>query len=258
MNFPWKISRVHEIRYISAPVRSIYGKIHVPGDKSISHRAVILGSISLGVSTVHGFLDSDDCRVTIKAFESMGVSITKNQANALIIYGVGKHGLKSPSRIIDCGNSGTSMRLLTGLLSAQNFASELDGDLSLRQRPMSRISIPLKLMGANITTRNGMPPIKIIPTQKISGVQYAIPEASAQVKSCLLLAGMYADSITTIIEPRLTRDHMELLLSAFHYPLKYVDHPPTRKLIIKSSAECSATEITIPGDMSAAAYLQEL
>lgn len=236
--------------FISHPVKSIQGEITVPGDKSISHRSLILGSIAKGATTVSGFLEGEDCLATLKAFEAMGVTIERPSAEKLVIHGVGKHGLKQPDSVIDCGNSGTSMRLLAGLLSPQRFNTTLTGDSSLIKRPMERISIPLAQMGADITTTMGKPPLVIKGNQNLQGISYTMPLASAQVKSCLLLAGMYAANETQIIEPHATRDHTEKMLMAFSYPLKRKNN----EIIINSNGECRGTFINIPADISSAAF----
>ena len=236
--------------FLSKPAASINGCISVPGDKSISHRSVIFGAIAQGTTTVTGFLDGKDCIATLNAFKSMGVRIDGPISQKLVIHGVGKNGLKKPVADIDCGNSGTSMRLLAGLLAAQSFDSKLTGDESLLTRPMSRISQPLKLMGAEISTVDGKPPIVITGARQLSGIDYLLPQASAQVKSCLLLAGIYAKNTTRITETGTSRDHTERMLAAFSYPIEKEGNT----LIINAKSECKATEIKIPGDISSAAF----
>lgn len=236
--------------FISNPVEEIKGEIDVPGDKSISHRAVILGSIAKGITTISGFLDGHDCMATLKAFKAMGVRVEGPTANRLVIHGVGKYGLQKPDTVIDCGNSGTSMRLLAGILVAQAFDSELDGDDSLRKRPMERISRPLLQMGADISTHEGRPPLSIRGGNALSGIFYEMPEVSAQVKSCLLLAGMYAQGETTLIEKGYTRDHTERMLTAFCYPINKLENG----IAINSDSECQGTDINVPGDISSAAF----
>lgn len=222
----------------------------VPGDKSISHRSIILGSIAKGTTTINGFLDGDDCIATLKAFQAMGVTIEGPDEQQVVIYGVGKHGLKKPEHMIDCGNSGTSIRLLAGLLAAQVFDSQLTGDESLLKRPMLRISNPLTQMGADISTVEGKPPITLKGGKKLRGIQYMMPEASAQVKSCILLAGLYAEGETRITETGISRDHTELMLKNFSYPV----HRSGTTLVINSANECLATDIFVPGDISSAAF----
>jgi len=236
--------------FISSPVDSLQGDITVPGDKSISHRAIMLGAIAKGITTIHGFLKGDDCLATLHAFESMGVRIECSDGLDVVIHGVGKHGLQKPLKPLDCGNSGTSMRLLAGLMSAQSFDSELTGDESLSKRPMERVRKPLLQMGANVTAIEGRPPLLIWGNQSLQGITYEMPEASAQVKSCLLLAGMYAQGETRVIEPGLTRDHTERMLASFSYPVQLSDNV----IVINAASECKGTDITVPGDISSAAF----
>lgn len=238
------------INFVSHPVRSIEGKITVPGDKSISHRSIIFGALAQGTTTVEGFLDGDDCMATLAAFKAMGVSIEGPENNKLVIHGVGKNGLKKPDQIIDCGNSGTSMRLLAGLLSAQGFDSQLTGDESLLKRPMLRISKPLTQMGADITTNDGKPPIMIKGGKDLVAIDYLMPEASAQVKSCILLAGLYAKGKTRVTEAGVSRNHTELMLKTFSYPVQQLDGT----IEINADDECKGTHIRVPGDISSAAF----
>ena len=236
--------------FISSPVQSLQGDITVLGDKSISHRAIMLGAIAQGTTTVHGFLDGEDCLATLHAFESMGVRIERTDGLDVVIHGVGKHGLEKPLNAVDCGNSGTSMRLLAGLLSAQSFDSELTGDDSLSKRPMERIRRPLLQMGADVTAHDGRPPLFIRGGKSLQGITYEMPEASAQVKSCLLLAGMYASGETRVVEPGLTRDHTERMLASFSYPLRQSGNT----IVINAASECQGADITVPGDISSAAF----
>ncbi|HAT8178477.1 TPA: 3-phosphoshikimate 1-carboxyvinyltransferase [Legionella pneumophila] len=238
------------LNFISKPVEYLKGEITVPGDKSISHRSIIFGAIAIGTSVIDGFLDGEDCIATLKAFQAMGVKIEGPEKQRVIIHGVGKYGLKQPKNIIDCGNSGTSMRLLAGLLTAQQFDSQLTGDESLLKRPMLRISRPLSQMGANVTTQDGKPPIIIKGGKKLNGIHYVMPEASAQVKSCLLLAGMYAEGQTKITENAVSRDHTERMLKTFSYPVQILDGT----IVIDSNGECHGTRLNIPGDISSAAF----
>ncbi|AOW52037.1 3-phosphoshikimate 1-carboxyvinyltransferase [Legionella pneumophila subsp. pneumophila] len=238
------------LNFISKPVGCLKGEITVPGDKSISHRSIIFGAIAIGTSVIDGFLDGEDCIATLKAFQSMGVRIEGPDKQRVIIHGVGKYGLKQPQNIIDCGNSGTSMRLLAGLLAAQQFDSQLTGDESLLKRPMLRISRPLSQMGADVTTQDGKPPIVIKGGKKLNGVHYVMPEASAQVKSCLLLAGMYAEGQTKITENAVSRDHTERMLRTFSYPVQIQDGT----IVIDRNGECHGTRLNIPGDISSAAF----
>ncbi|HIG0327125.1 TPA: 3-phosphoshikimate 1-carboxyvinyltransferase [Legionella pneumophila] len=238
------------LNFISKPVNYLQGEITVPGDKSISHRSIIFGAIAIGTSVIDGFLDGEDCIATLKAFQAMGVKIEGPEKQRVIIHGVGKYGLKQPKNIVDCGNSGTSMRLLAGLLAAQQFDSQLTGDESLLKRPMLRISRPLSQMGADVTTQEGKPPIVIKGGKKLNGIHYVMPEASAQVKSCLLLAGMYAEGQTKITENAVSRDHTERMLKTFSYPVQIQDCT----IVIDSNGECHGTRVNIPGDISSAAF----
>jgi 3-phosphoshikimate 1-carboxyvinyltransferase len=238
------------IDFESSPVSALRGEITVPGDKSISHRSIILGAIAKGTTTVSGFLDGEDCLATLAAFQAMGVKIEGPVDQRVVIHGVGKYGLRKPKEIIDCGNSGTSMRLLAGLLAAQPFDSELNGDKSLQKRPMERVSRPLIQMGAEIITTEGRPPLHIRGGQSLQGITYKMPEASAQVKSCLLLAGLYAKGETRVIEPGLTRDHTERMFTTFSYPIQKAENT----IVINSEGECLGTDIRVPGDISSAAF----
>lgn len=228
----------------------VIGKISVPGDKSISHRSIIFASIAEGISRINGFLEAEDCIATMNAFRLMGVTIEQPSVSHLIVHGVGKHGLKKPAEIINCGNSGTSMRLMAGLLAAQNFDSILTGDESLIKRPMQRIIKPLLQMGAQITANDGKAPLRIKGKQLLKGINYQLPESSAQVKSCILLAGLYAQGETSVTEAGISRDHTEIMLQNFKYPLKKT----ANSIIINSQGVCSANTISIPSDISSAAF----
>jgi 3-phosphoshikimate 1-carboxyvinyltransferase len=241
---------VSVLNFISYPVRSINGEICVPGDKSISHRSIIFGALAIGTTFIDGFLDGEDCLATLAAFKAMGVSIEGPDNHKVVIHGVGKYGLKRPNQIIDCGNSGTSMRLLAGLLSAQCFDSQLTGDESLLKRPMLRISKPLTLMGADISTNDGKPPIIIKGGTELVAIDYIMPEASAQVKSCILLAGLYAKGKTRITETGISRDHTERMLRTFSYPI----HQSKQTIEVDADGECKGTKIRVPGDISSAAF----
>lgn len=236
--------------FVSKPVKRVTGEITVPGDKSISHRAIIFGAIASGTTTISGFLDGDDCIATLSAFRSMGVPIEGPVEQHVLIHGVGKYGLQKPGQVIDCGNSGTSIRLLAGLLAAQSFDSELSGDQSLQNRPMLRISKPLNSMGADISTSDGKPPLLIRGGRALHGIRYEMPEASAQVKSCLLLAGLYAEGKTTVVEPGVTRDHTERMLKTFSWPVNISNN----EISLTSGGECIGTDIKVPGDISSAAF----
>ena len=232
------------------PSNSIIGKANIPGDKSISHRAIILAAIADGESRIKNFLQGEDTLATIRVFQKMGVNI-KNDGDIIIVKGVGLHGLRAENPTLDFGNSGTSVRLLSGLLSAQNFSSQLIGDESLMKRPMSRIINPLQKMNAKINcTDLGTLPIKIEGGQKIEGIEYELPIFSAQLKSCLLLAGLYAEGTTKIIENMATRDHTERMLANFsHSVIK-----KGNQISIKKANRLIGCEIIIPGDFSSAAY----
>ena len=236
--------------FISSPVGKLQGDITVPGDKSISHRAIMLGAIAKGITTVSGFLDGEDCLSTLRAFQSMGVRIEGPFSQRVVIHGVGKFGLKKPKERIDCGNSGTTMRLMAGILAAQSFDSELTGDDSLLKRPMERVSRPLNQMGAIVETTDGRPPLFIRGGQTLTGITYEMPEASAQVKSCLLLAGLYAKGETAVVETGMTRDHTERMLTAFSYPI----HKSDNTIVINAASECQGTDVIVPGDISSAAF----
>ena len=232
------------------PSNSIIGKANIPGDKSISHRAIILAAIADGESRIKNFLQGEDTLATIRVFQKMGVNI-KNDGDIIIVKGVGLHGLRAENPTLDFGNSGTSVRLLSGLLSAQNFSSQLIGDESLMKRPMFRIINPLQKMNAKINcTDLGTLPIKIEGGQKIEGIEYELPIFSAQLKSCLLLAGLYAEGTTKIIENMATRDHTERMLANFsHSVIK-----KGNQISIKKADRLIGCDITVPGDFSSAAY----
>ena len=228
---------------------SLSGSIQVPGDKSISHRSIMLGSIANGVTKVSGFLEGEDSLATLKAFQQMGVQIERKGSN-ITIHGVGKHGLKSTSKALNLGNSGTSIRLMSGLLSAQKFNSQLCGDESLSKRPMARVIEPLTMMGAKIDSHESKPPLSIIGNQKLSAINYTLPIASAQIKSSLLMAGLYADGETCIIENSKTRDHTERMLRSFGYPVNTVNG----QISLKGGGELHACDIEVPSDISSAAF----
>ena len=236
--------------------KNISAKITIPGDKSISHRAIIFSSLAKGKSKIKSLLEADDCRKTLQIMKDLGVKIHKNSSGVYIINGVGLYGLKEPKNILDCGNSGTAMRLLTGLLSAQNFYSVLSGDNSLRQRPMERIIKPLSKMGAEICSRKGFKAplsIKGLEANKtLKAIKYELPMASAQLKSSILLAALYAKEKTVIKEPALSRDHSERMLKAVGVDLIKDD-----KLITLNTAKSRTLkplQMEIPGDISSAAF----
>jgi len=229
----------------------LHGEARVPGDKSISHRSIILGSIAEGVTRIRGFLEGEDALATLRAFSNMGVAIEGPEEGEVVVHGVGLHGLQAPQGALDLGNSGTSMRLLTGLLAGQNFSVTLVGDASLSSRPMRRVITPLTQMGAKIqATEAGTAPLHISGSGRLSGLSYEMPVASAQVKSCLLLAGLYADGETSVVEPAPTRDHTERMLHGFQYPLQRQGS----KVTIRGGGKLLATDIDVPGDISSAAF----
>ena len=237
------------IDYHSLPAGPLLGAVHVPGDKSISHRAIILAAIAQGITLIDGMLKSADTIATINAFREMGVRIDE-QDNQIAVHGVGKYGLSAPDNPLDFGNSGTSVRLMSGLLAGQQFDSTLMGDASLSRRPMKRIVEPLRQMGADISySGQGTLPMQIRGSNKLHGISYDMPVASAQLKSCLLLAGLYAEGTTTICEPAITRDHTERMLAMFGAHISVADH-----CIEVRKGELQAVSITIPGDISSAAF----
>jgi 3-phosphoshikimate 1-carboxyvinyltransferase len=234
---------------IASPGRQVAGVIEVPGDKSISHRALMLGAIADGRTRVSGFLMGEDCLATMAALRSLGVEIDAQNPAEIIVNGVGLHGLRESSGPLDMGNSGTGMRLLAGLLAGQLFASELTGDDSLTLRPMERIAKPLRSMGAQIETSDGTPPLRISGT-KLAGITYASPVASAQVKSAILLAGLYASGTTVVSEPGITRDHTERMLQTFGVPVSSSNLTAT----VTGPAHLTACDVVVPGDISSAAF----
>lgn len=226
------------------------GELTVPGDKSISHRAVMFGSLAQGVTKITHFLEGADCLSTISCFRKMGIEIERN-ADEILVHGKGLHGLKAPSGILDVGNSGTTTRLISGILAGQSFVSELNGDASIQSRPMKRIMTPLQAMGADIVSlrNNGCAPLRIT-GHPLHGIHYQSPVASAQVKSCVLLAGMYADAPTSVTEPVLSRNHTEIMLNYFGAD---VTSQGTTASILPEPA-LTGREIRVPGDISSAAY----
>lgn len=240
------------VDYVIQPGGILRGRLRVPGDKSISHRAVILGSLADGVTRASNLLEGTDILATIAAFHAMGVQFSGPEGGVLTINGVGLDGLKPPPIPLDMGNSGTAMRLMAGVLAGQRFDTELTGDASLRRRPMARVAEPLNAMGAAITTADGgRPPLLVAGGRKLHGIDYVMPVASAQVKSALLLAGLYAHGPTSITEPAPTRDHTERMLRAFGYPVG------TRDDIVSvcGGDRLRGCEIEVPGDLSSAAFL---
>ncbi len=229
----------------------LQGSIRVPGDKSISHRSIMFGSLAEGTSHISGFLEGEDSLNTLRAFRSMGVTIEGPADGRVTIHGVGMSGLQSPAHALDLGNSGTSMRLLAGLLAGQKFDVELSGDISLSKRPMKRVTDPLSEMGAVVeTAEGGKPPLKIKGNQALNSFSYQMPMASAQVKSCCLLAGMYAQGKTCVTEPAVTRDHTERMLKAFACEVEVNNSTAC----ITGPAKLIATDIDVPADISSAAF----
>jgi 3-phosphoshikimate 1-carboxyvinyltransferase len=225
------------------------GSIKVPGDKSISHRSIMLGSIATGITKVSGFLEGEDSLATLNSFKEMGVEIERKGSN-ITINGVGMHGLREPAKPLNLGNSGTSIRLMSGLLSAQSFNSVLCGDESLSKRPMARVIDPLRKMGADISGSESKPPLMIKGGKKLSSLEYTLPVASAQIKSCLLLAGLYADGETHIIENGISRDHTERMLRGFGY--KVTTSPG--HVSILGGGILKACDIEVPSDISSSAF----
>lgn len=240
-----------DLIFLAKPGSSLSGRIRVPGDKSISHRSIMLGSLAEGTTEVEGFLEGEDALATLQAFRDMGVVIEGPHHGRVTIHGVGLNGLKAPAGPLYMGNSGTSMRLLSGLLAAQSFDTILTGDASLSKRPMNRVAKPLREMGAVIETGpEGRPPLNIKGGQRLTGMDYEMPMASAQVKSCLLLAGLYAAGRTSVTEPAPTRDHTERMLRGFGYPVSVEGSTAS----VESGYKLSATRIEVPADISSAAF----
>ena len=237
-------------------ITGLKGKITVPGDKSISHRCVMFGSVAKGTTEVHHFLKGADCLATIRCMRTLGIDI-EEKGSSVIIHGKGLHGLSAPSGILDAGNSGTTTRLLSGILAGQTFDSKISGDESLNSRPMKRIITPLTQMGAHISSilRNGCAPLYITPGE-LHGIHYKSPVASAQVKSCILLAGLYAEGETSVTEPSLSRNHTELMLKEFGADIRssYSLDSTEATASISPCEELYGQKITVPGDISSAAY----
>ncbi|MDO4683438.1 MAG: 3-phosphoshikimate 1-carboxyvinyltransferase [Lautropia sp.] len=236
--------------YQVAPGGVVQGDIRVPGDKSISHRSIMLGALAEGDTHVSGFLEGADAIATANIFRTMGVDIEGPKAGEVVVHGVGLHGLKAPGVPLDCGNSGTSMRLLTGLLAGQTFACMLVGDHSLSKRPMRRVIDPLTGMGAIIESQDGLPPLLVQAVDGLKGADITMKVASAQVKSALLLAGLYAEGETRVTEPAPTRDHTERMLSAFGVEV----HREGATVSIKGGQTLKGTRVDVPADISSAAF----
>ncbi len=244
------MSGVVRLDWISRPAASLQGNVIVPGDKSVSHRSMMLSAIAEGTSHIRGFLEGEDTRATAAVLAQLGVSIDAPSAGERIVHGVGLHGLRGSPHPLDCGNAGTGMRLLTGLLAGQAFDSTLIGDESLSKRPMRRVTDPLANMGAQIDSQEGLPPLHVRGGRTLRGIRYELPVASAQVKSALLLAGLYAEGSTEVIEPHPTRDYTERMLAAFGWPIEF--SPGRAKL--EGGHRLRATDVVVPADFSSAAF----
>ena len=240
-----------DVAFEISPGGQLTGDVNVPGDKSVSHRAVMLGALAEGTTDVTGFLEGADALATLSAFRAMGVRIDGPEAGQLAINGVGLHGLSRPGASLDLGNSGTSMRLLAGLMSGQPFDSTLTGDASLSRRPMGRVTEPLATMGARIeAAEGGTAPLTFRGGQTLVGIDYPLPVASAQVKSCLLLAGLYAKGVTRVTEPATTRDHTERMLAGFGYAIRRAG----ASAAVTGGGRLYARHVAVPADISSAAF----
>jgi prephenate dehydrogenase/3-phosphoshikimate 1-carboxyvinyltransferase len=236
--------------YVVHPSSQIHGAAAVPGDKSISHRALMLGSLAEGDTQIHGFLESEDCMATLVALRRLGVRIDGPDDGRVVVHGAGAGRLHGASGALDMGNAGTAMRLFMGLLAGQSFDSKLVGDASLMRRPMERVAVPLRLMGAEITTQDGRPPVEIRGRTTLAAIDYELPVPSAQVKSAILLAALRADGRTRIVEPAPSRDHTERMLSAFGVELLH----PDGAIAVQGGQQLHATRVHVPGDFSSAAF----
>lgn len=239
------------MRYVVEPSAIHSGTVTVPGDKSISHRALMLGAVARGDTRISGFLAGDDCLATLAALRALGVTVIEEEDGTVLVRGVGRHGLKAPQAPLDLGNSGTAMRLFAGLLAGQTFPSELVGDESLSRRPMNRVIKPLSMMGADIQSANGLPPLRIRGGRKLGGLVYRLPVASAQVKSAILLAGLYANGEIAVIEPAVTRDHTERMLRTMGVDLRQGE----TQILMGGGQDLTATDVEVPADLSSAAFL---
>jgi 3-phosphoshikimate 1-carboxyvinyltransferase len=239
-----------QAQFCARPIGALRGALTVPGDKSISHRALMLAGIASGLTRIDGFLESEDCLATLKAMRLLGVDVARPQPQVVEVTGVGLNGLSAPPAPLDMGNSGTAMRLFAGLLAAQRFDSILIGDSSLMQRPMERVAAPLRAMGARIETQSGHAPLRIRGGQALRPVSHELPIASAQVKSAILLAGLYARGETAVTEPAPTRDHSERMLRAFGVAIE----TGGRCVRLTGPARLKACPIDVPGDFSSAAF----
>lgn len=236
--------------WTSHHARALKGSLRVPGDKSVSHRALMFSALAEGASRIRGFLEGEDTRATAAVLQQLGVRIETPADGERIVHGVGLHGLRGTTAKLDCGNAGTGMRLLAGLLAGQAFDSTLVGDESLSRRPMRRITDPLALMGARIDTQEGLPPLHVHGGRSLKGIRYTLPVASAQVKSAVLLAGLYAQGETEVVEPHPTRDYTERMLAAFGWPIAFT--PGHARL--SGGHTLRATDVDVPADFSSAAF----
>ncbi len=243
-------SGARAVSWVAARGGPLRGEFVVPGDKSVSHRAIMLGAIAEGVTRIEGFLEGEDTRATAAIFRQLGVRIDAPSEGVRIVHGVGLHGLRAPDHALDCGNAGTAMRLLAGLLAGQRFDSVLVGDASLSKRPMRRVIEPLAAMGAVIASDDGRAPLRISGGQQLRGVDTALPVASAQLKSALLLAGLYAQGETRVREPHPTRDYTERMLGAFGVPCEFAPGVA----VVRGGGGLRAVDVSVPADLSSAAF----
>jgi 3-phosphoshikimate 1-carboxyvinyltransferase len=239
------------MHFLVKPATLNDASVTVPGDKSISHRAIMLGSVAVGETRVSGFLAGEDCLATMSAFRAMGVEIDRLSDTELVIHGKGLSGLSPPTSSLDLGNSGTAMRLMAGLMAGQPFGTTLVGDASLSGRPMGRVIGPLEQMGASIGSNDGKPPLQIAGGAALQGIDYTLPVASAQVKSAVLLAGLYASGTTSVREPATTRDHTERMLRAMGVPVTVAGGA----ISVAGGRELHGIEIAVPADLSSAAFI---
>lgn len=240
-----------KLHWLATPGSALRGELSIPGDKSVSHRAIMFAALADGTSHINGFLEGEDTRATARIFEQLGVRIETPSPSQRIVHGVGVDGLRGSTVPLDCGNAGTGMRLLAGLLAAQSFDSVLIGDESLSKRPMRRVTVPLASMGARIDTEEGgLPPLRIHGGQPLHGIDYTLEVASAQVKSAVLLAGLYANGDTVVREPHPTRDYTERMLAAFGADIEF--SPGFARL--RGGQRLRATDVTVPADFSSAAF----
>jgi 3-phosphoshikimate 1-carboxyvinyltransferase len=237
-------------RYVVQPSSLIHGAAMIPGDKSISHRALLIGSLAEGDTHIDDFLESEDCLATLVALRQLGVSIDGPEGGHVVVHGAGAARLKKAAGALDMGNAGTAMRLFMGLLASQPFDSQLIGDASLMRRPMERVAVPLRLMGADITTHDGRPPVHIHGGRSLAAIDYEMPVPSAQVKSAILLAALRADGRTRVVEPAPSRDHTERMLAAFGVELLH----SSGAIALQGGQVLRATHVQVPGDFSSAAF----